>query len=279
MEEGFTNFLLDKENDFILYKKDEDGNYYLRKENIGEDDRFQLIYYKSLDKKRLEVEYSVAGIYDTKETTIYNLCYPFMNIIPANSKIHSADFGTVEYEMMQKLNKNLNQYLIEHKDSIKKYGLNGYKELQNYQIQSLKRETEKVFITNSNPKIEYNFDVTTYTLYETLNSERSFEILKYLREPEQYVNNLVGKIVEKKKEEYGLYILKNNDKEKYLIELSKNKSGKYNDIYLNKTIYDSIKYTYARTLNITIESGAFILFYLILSVFSSGPRKKIQNFH
>ena len=254
MEEGFTKFLLDKENDFVLYKMHDNVDYYLRKEYIPNDDRFQLLYYNPLEK-RIDLSYSYAGIYDTQTMTVYNLSYPFLNSILEGSKIKSSDFGNVEYEMMEKLKNNLKQKLIENKNNIKKYGLEAFKTLQPYQIANLKRDTEKIFIMNDNPKADYDFSIHSYDLYSALNTDRSVEILKYLKTPEKYVDDTINNIIKVRKEEYGLEILKTETKENYLKELIKNKSNKYSNIYLNKQIYESIKYTYAKKLNITIEYG------------------------
>lgn len=254
MKDGITTFLLDKNLDFILYK-DDNNSYYLRKENVDNNDRFQVIYYRNAERSIEGASYEFLGIYDSEKKIIYNVRYPFDNIISDNSKIEKSDFGKVEFEMMMKLNNELNRYLLSNQESIRKYGLKEYKARNENQTRYAMKEVEKIYIKSDNPKMDFDINLKERNLYDSLHTNRGTEVLKYLDNPDKYIKDTVLDLVKTNKEKYGVELLLFTDKEKYLNELIKQKSNKYKSIYLNKKLFESIKYVYAAKLNIVIEYG------------------------
>ena len=60
-------------------------------------------------------------------------------------------------------------------------------------------------------------------------------------------------VIEDNKEELGLALHLFDDKNKYLNRIKANPGNEFKDLYINKQIYDSIKYENIKTIKITIK--------------------------
>lgn len=254
------SFLLNPEENDKVFK----GNYHPRKIHKEKyDDRFIIIYMKTDKENYLEQnDYEVAGYLDIKEKCIYNHSYNMDEFLPKEKGLlERSSFGFLNNKMYEEIKSYIEKYSFDNEEELKEIAIEKYNHVDDWRINNYKKDVREKFIEESDVIIKLN---KSYTDYEMTNSDeyRGKTIyIEYLDNPEKTVKKYANMIIEtiddyiNNKEELGLELLIYRDKIDYLNQIILNENHKFDDLYINKSIYQSIKDLDAKTINITIQYG------------------------
>ncbi len=254
MRNNLEKFLIDKNRNNEIFENSFKTKYKVYKENINE--RFDVIYYKNINNYDLfQDRYDVGGYIDKVEECLYDVNYDLQNMFLIDKKIKIARFKDIETKLYGELNKKMDSYLKENKDMIKKDGKRNFDYLNQYEVDYIKEEINRIYITQENPKIELKFKGEQYFLTKLSKYKIGDIYLNYLNNAEKTTDDLFKELVTLYKEELGFEALIYDYKVKYLEELSKGNNPINKQLNINRNIYQSLQNVYARTITINIQYG------------------------
>lgn len=221
------------------------------------DDRFTIIYLKNNNDRLRQEDYRLGGYLDIKEKNIYDCDFWLREMLPEEDEIKIAHFEDVSESFSKGVCDYIEKYSFKNEDKLKDIAIEKYNHIDDWKINRYISETRKQFIEEENPIIKLE---QSYRSNEAIGSGNynSYNIYhEYLNNPEKTIEKYSKKIIdyENNKEELGLDLLIYRDKIDLLNKILINKDNEFNDLYINKKIYFSIKDIDAKTLNITINYG------------------------
>lgn len=253
MRSKIEEFLLDKYAVSMIYEDQFTTNYKIQKEEY--DNRFIILYLRRENEGLKKENYNVCGYYDTQEHVLYNADYNISKYFGEKSKIKLSSFNTLEEEIINGVNKKINEYLVNNQEKLAKEGKNKHLLLNNHDIKNNIQSVARKYITEANPKIELYIEFTSYDIINNFNIRDANEYINYLNNKDGYIEKIANSMIKNKKEDLGLTVLLYRDKLKYLDEIIKNKNGIYNQAHLNRNIYNSLRDVYAKQVTITLKYG------------------------
>lgn len=249
------------ENKFVEFLKDENTNdesyelkYYsikIHKERYN--DRFVIIYTKSISKGLEQNNYKTSGYYDAKDNILYNITYEIDDLIVDKNSIIIKNFNSVYSQMFEEIDSKVENYIFQNKEEFRKLGIDKFKEQTDWYRQSNYKDVEAAFIQEKSPIIKINSNKLSFEIRHEDSYENKKLIADYLDNPEKVVNHYFDVIINGRKEELGRELLEYEDKLKHLKDVEENKNEKYDKVYINKNILNAIKDMKVKSLNITIN--------------------------
>lgn len=260
MNNNIEKFLLDVNENDKVFK----GNYHPRKIHKEKyDDRFVVIYMKTDKKNYLEQnDYEVVGYLDIKDKCIYNHGYNIDEFLPKEKGLlERSSFGFLNSKMFEEIKNYIEKYSLDNEEKLKEIAIEKYNHEDDWRINSYKKSVREQFIEEENPVIKLEKSYTDYVVTNSDEYRGKTIYIEYLDNPAKTVKKYANKIIESlddyrnNKEELGLELLIYRDKIDYLNQIISNEDHKFDDLYINKFMYQSIKDLDARTVNITIQYG------------------------
>jgi len=254
----------DKINHYLYVDKQysyESKYFYKEKYN----DRFYLLYSKRYEPNRMDDrEYDFEGYYDCIEKVVYNSKYGVDKMLVGSKIVKMSSFGELLSRIENDIEKIMNDYCIENNEILRKEAKDEFDNQGEYYLDNYKDNVDRRFVAN---EIDEYIDLPSFDARNKYETEfKVGDKLIY----NDYLNNPVDTILkitkwmqkdEKIRKEIGMTILKNDYQNEYLKEILENKNNKYNNLYLNRKILNSIKNIDAVNLNITIDySGNTLTF-------------------
>lgn len=253
MRNNLEKFLLNENRNKEIFEDSMKNKYKVFKENY--DERFITIYYKRHSDSIYQRNYEVGGYFDTKDKCIYNANYNLQNMFSYDKKIELRNFNDIENKIHEELNYKIKTYMNENKDKIKINGKAKFDYLNEYDIKRIKEDINKIYIYQKNPTIELTYNIQSYSLRELNNYKNRNLYMDYLNDSKSLIEDIFKELITIKKEEIGFEALVYDYKVNYLKELSNSKNHIYNQIKMNRNIYQSMIGIYAKSVNINIEYG------------------------
>lgn len=260
MNNAMEKFLLNPDENDKVFK----GNYHPRKIHKEKyDDRFVVIYMKTVKEKYLEQDnYELVGYLDIKDKCIYNHSYNMDEFLPKEKGLlERSSFGFLNNKMFEEIKNYIEKYAFDNEEKLKEIAIEKYNHVDDWRINCYKKNIREQFIKEENPVIKLEESYNDYVLTNSDEYRGKTIYIEYLDNPEKTVKKYAKKIIESfddyrnNKEELGLELLIYRDKIDYLNEIIVNEDHKFDDLYINKLMYQSIKDLDARTVNITIQYG------------------------
>lgn len=256
---NIERFLLNPDfNDLVF-----DGTYNQQKVHKERfDDRFIVIYTKRNYNYLSQDNYEVAGYLDTKDKVLYNCNYYLNELLSKeNSLIQKSSFGVLGEKIWNGIQDYIEKYSFANEDKLKDIAIEKYNHLEDYRIEIYKREVRNQFVEETNPIIKLEKSYSSYEFTNIPEYKGHYIDIEYLNNSQNTIEKYANKIIEtiddyrNNKEELGLELLIFRDKIEYLNTIKENKNNIFNDLYIKKDIYNSIKDIEAKTVNITIQYG------------------------
>lgn len=253
-------FLLNPDENDKVFK----GNYHPRKIHKEKyDDRFVVIYMKTDKENYLEQnDYEVVGYLDIKDKCIYNHGYNMDEFLPKEEGfLKKSSFGLLNNKMFEEIKNYIEKYSFDNEKKLKEIAIERYNHIDDWRMNHYKKDVREQFILQDNPVINLGESYTDYIITNSDEYRGKTIYIEYLDNPEKTVKKYANKIIEtlddykNNKEELGLELLIYRDKIDYLNQIIVNEDHKFDDLYINKYMYQSIKDLDARTVNITIQYG------------------------
>ena len=252
-------FLLNPDvNDLVF-----EGNYNHQKIHKEQfDDRFVVIYTKTNYSYLSQNDYAVAGYLDTKDRVLYDCTYYLNELLPKEKNlIEKSSFGVLGEKLWNEIQDYIEKYSFANEEKLKDIAIEKYNHLEDYRIDSYKRDVREQFVEEMNPIIKLQKSYSSYEFTNIPEYKGHYIDVEYLNNPQKTVEKYANKIIEtiddyrNNKEELGLELLIFRDKIEYLDILKENKNNEFKDLYIKRNIYNSIKDIDAKTVNITIQYG------------------------
>ena len=256
-------FLLNPDvNDLVF-----EGNYNHQKIHKEQfDDRFVVIYTKTNYSYLSQNDYAVAGYLDTKDRVLYDCTYYLNELLPKEKNlIEKSSFGVLGEKLWNEIQDYIEKYSFANEEKLKDIAIEKYNHLEDYRIDSYKRDVREQFVEEMNPIIKLQKSYSSYEFTNIPEYKGHYIDVEYLNNPQKTVEKYANKIIEtiddyrNNKEELGLELLIFRDKIEYLDIIKENKNNEFKDLYIKRNIYNSIKDIDAKTVNITIQYGDKIL--------------------
>ena len=251
MRNNLEKFLLDKNRNNEMFEDSYSTKYDVYKEKY--DDRFEIIYYRRKRDGLKQDSYEVGGYFDSKEQCIYDANFNIRNMFLYDNKMEMKSFSDIGSQIQNEVSEKIKDYMEKNKEKLKKYGESKFSYLNDYEVKRFKDDVNTIYISQKNPELKLNFVVSNYSFRELKVWRNSDVELEYLNNKEKIITDLFKECIEFNKEKIGFEALVYDYKVKYLNELTKSKNPKYNQIKLNRCIYQSINKVYAKNVNINIE--------------------------
>ncbi len=254
MNTKFEKFLLDNESNDQLFDKSYIGKLKIHKEKY--DDRFVIIYIKHHREDLEQQDYTVGGYFDIKEKVLYDCDYWLRDVIPKDSLIEVSSFLDLGTKIYNEIKDYIFNYSFKHSNTLKEIAMEKFNNTEDYIKNSYKKNVRELFIAELNPTIAlgkgyYESEVMNRDEYRGKNL-----YIKYLNNPKKMVEKISKELIERYKESLGLELLIYEYKIDYLNQIQNNESHDFDNLYINKNMYNSIKDIDAKTLNLTIHYGA-----------------------
>ena len=252
-------FLLNPDvNDLVF-----EGNYNHQKIHKEQfDDRFVVIYTKTNYSYLSQNDYAVAGYLDTKDRVLYDCTYCLNELLPKEKNlIEKSSFGVLGEKLWNEIQDYIEKYSFANEEKLKDIAIEKYNHLEDYRIDSYKRDVREQFVEEMNPIIKLQKSYSSYEFTNIPEYKGHYIDVEYLNNPQKAVEKYANKIIEtiddyrNNKEELGLELLIFRDKIEYLDIIKENKNNEFKDLYIKRNIYNSIKDIDAKTVNITIQYG------------------------
>ena len=256
-------FLLNPDvNDLVF-----EGNYNHQKIHKEQfDDRFVVIYTKTNYSYLSQNDYAVAGYLDTKDRVLYDCTYYLNELLPKEKNlIEKSSFGVLGEKLWNEIQDYIEKYSFANEEKLKDIAIEKYNHLEDYRIDSYKRDVREQFVEEMNPIIKLQKSYSSYEFTNIPEYKGHYIDVEYLNNPQKTVEKYANKIIKtiddyrNNKEELGLELLIFRDKIEYLDIIKENKNNEFKDLYIKRNIYNSIKDIDAKTVNITIQYGDKIL--------------------
>ncbi|MBR1377337.1 MAG: hypothetical protein IJ565_05980 [Bacilli bacterium] len=226
------------------------------------DDRFVVIYTKTNNSYLSQNDYEVAGYLDTKDRVLYNCTYYLNELLPKEKNlIEKSSFGVLGEKLWNEIQDYIEKYSFANEEKLKDIAIEKYNHLEDYRIDSYKRDVREQFVEEMNPIIKLQKSYSSYEFTNIPEYKGHYIDVEYLNNPQKTVEKYSNKIIEtiddyrNNKEELGLELLIFRDKIEYLDIIKENKNNEFKDLYIKRNIYNSIKDIDAKTVNITIQYG------------------------
>jgi len=252
-------FLLNPDvNDLVF-----EGNYNHQKIHKEQfDDRFVVIYTKTNYSYLSQNDYAVAGYLDTKDKVLYDCTYYLNELLPKEKNlIEKSSFGVLGEKLWNEIQDYIEKYSFANEEKLKDIAIEKYNHLEDYRIDSYKRDVREQFVEEMNPIIKLQKSYSSYEFTNIPEYKGHYIDVEYLNNPQKTVEKYANKIIEtiddyrNNKEELGLELLIFRDKIEYLDIIKENENNEFKDLYIKRNIYNSIKDIDAKTVNITIQYG------------------------
>lgn len=216
------------------------------------DDRFTILYLKNYYEGLLQNDYTVGGYFDTKDKIIYECDYTLRTILSGQNIISIKSFDELEEEFINKIENYIEKYSFQNKEELEKLGFDKYNSPDYYRAKECGPEVRRLFITTDNLEIELPklYSKTKVTYLKDYKNRNIF--IEYLSDAEKAVSKYANIIIDNNKEDLGAALLLYDDKNKFLNKIKMNYGYEFNDLYMKKKMYNSIKNIDAKKLNITI---------------------------
>lgn len=253
MKNDFELFLLDNSKIDEIFPC-EYRNLKIHKERY--DDRFIIIYSKSYKENEfVQDAYAVSGYYDTKEKCLYNCSYELSRLLDKDSLINKNEFSKLENELINNIADYIENYEFKNQDDLMKIAKSKWDSIEDYKINYQRDNVKRIFVSLDNPKIVLE---KNYSMFKLTNMDEYYHkkiLVDYLNDKEKIIEKYARLIIDSNLESLGLDLFFYYDKDNYLKSIIFNENNTFDNLYLNKRIYDSIKNIEANNLNITISYG------------------------
>lgn len=255
---SFAEFLLDRNK---LYLKEEYRNEYDREERNQfykepYNERFYFLYEKD-NRNIKDQDYKFLGFYDTIEKIIYEANWHLENRIK-KEKLDiecKITYASVLNKIYKEILESLEKYMIEKETELKPKGKEEYLKHFDYNDSARKKIAISNVITDGRYG-ELESKPSIKDIGDHIPIWRSYEVIpEYLLFPKETVNKLVSNIVSIRKyvELMGYTILCNQEQQRIYQEVLENHDSEYEQVHINKRIYNKIIDVSAVTFNITIQ--------------------------
>ena len=248
MQEKLEKFLVDKKavNEILENSFDKIKIY---KEDY--DDRFSILYTKDFTESFYQKQYTNSAYFDKKEGILYLQNSILKEFIKPSFKFDIKSIQDVEKELIQKMEEYISEYSLKHQEEFIKIIEHDSHDTY-YSRDFNKQQVFKKFFDNEKD-IEYSVGDYCRNLYRLPERENHNMFYDFFNETEKTVKKYSEMIMEKNREEIGRRLKEYKSRQNYLDCIYENKNGEFDYLYQNKKIYDSIKYLYAKNVNITVE--------------------------
>lgn len=229
-------------------------NYYYKEKY---NDIFYLIYEKEYNSSNMtNSDYKFAGYYDSINKVLYNPSYDISNILSKTKKVQIKNLTSISNQIEQDVISFIKQYCQSNAERLKKENKEIYNNQDEYIFQSYKSYIDNEFV---NGRIDNYVPIPDYSNRSLYEQKFTFSDNKIYTE---YLNNPVGTILkignylvsnDEVQKDLGIMLLKNDFQNDYLKDIIINKNGKFNHLYLNKKILNSLNNIEAVNITISIE--------------------------
>ena len=216
-------------------------------------DRFIYIYTRDQSNFLSNQGYRLSAYLDVKDKVLYDADYYLEKIISEDSILKRTTFNDLEKIIEDDVKNYVDKYSLDHSDILKKLSQEKYDEKDDWRLVNFQRDVRKLFIAEENPKIKLDRFYNTGKLVNTEDFYNKTILNEYLNDKSSTIKKYGDMIIEDNKEELGLALHLYDEKINYLNRIKANPGNEFKDLYINKKIYDSIKYESAKTLTITIK--------------------------
>lgn len=241
----------DRINDFIHIVEASKKQIKIHKDVI--DNRFIIIYEKPYQKGLDQPSYSVGGYYDKIDNCIYSPSFWIEMEVEKAGTIKTSSFDKLFKEFFEELDQKIKSIITNNPDEYKDAGIEKYNHSDHWKIRNAKPTVESNFIKGLSPVISLREADSESKIYNNENYYDRSMLIEYLNHPLETIEKYAKIIIDNYKSDLGLDLLIYDDQLEYLKKIEENKDGEFDNLYLNKTIYNSIKDIEAKTLNITIN--------------------------
>ncbi len=226
------------------------GKVKIHKEKF--DDRFTILYEKHYNEGLMQDDYTVGGYFDTKDKIIYGCDYTLRKLFSGQTIISIKSFDDLEKEFTNKIEEYIEKYSFENKEELERLASYEYSNSDDYRVKRYNSDVRRFFITNDDTEIELpkfysESDVTCLKDYKNGNI-----FIEYLNNADKTISKYANLIIDNNKESLGVALLLYDDAIKLLNKIKTNYGYEFNDLYMKKKMYNSIKNIDAKKLNITI---------------------------
>ena len=201
-------FLLNPDvNDLVF-----EGNYNHQKIHKEQfDDRFVVIYTKTNYSYLSQNDYAVAGYLDTKDRVLYDCTYYLNELLPKEKNlIEKSSFGVLGEKLWNEIQDYIEKYSFANEEKLKDIAIEKYNHLEDYRIDSYKRDVREQFVEEMNPIIKLQKSYSSYEFTNIPEYKGHYIDVEYLNNPQKTVEKYANKIIEtiddyrNNKEELGL---------------------------------------------------------------------------
>lgn len=245
------NFLLDRTINDQVFDNKISGKIKLHKEPF--DERFDVLYLKHYDDSLSQRDYNVSGYIDIIDKKIYDCDFWISEIIPKESSISLSSFSSLTSQMLKEIEKYIEDYSFKNQKDLKSISKKEFNSLEEWRINNFQKTVREQFIQEDDLEIVLGKSYSEAMLTETKEYHGKNVLIDYLNNPQKVVEKYSKKIISQNKEKLGLDLLIYDYKNDFLNKIEQNKKHVFDELYINKKIYSSIKDIDAKTLNITIN--------------------------
>ena len=216
-------------------------------------DRFTYIFTRDYNEYLSNQAYRLSAYLDVKDKVIYDTDYNLEKILAEDSILKRDSFENLEKVIKEEVKQYVDNYALENSDVLKKLSQEKYDEKDDWRIVNYQKGIRQLFIREDNPQIKLDRFYSIGKLEQSKEYYNRVVINEYLEDKQGTIKKYGDMVIEDNKEELGLALHLFDDKNKYLNRIKTNPGNEFKDLYINKKIYDSIKYESAKTINITIR--------------------------
>ena len=216
-------------------------------------DRFTYVFTRDYNEYLSNQAYRLSAYLDVKDKVIYDADYNLEKILAEDSILKRDSFENLEKVIKEEVKNYVDNYALENSDVLKKLSQEKYDEKDDWRIVNFQKGIRQLFIREDNPEIKLDRFYSIGKLEQSREYYNRVVINEYLEDKQGTIKKYGDMIIEDNKEELGLALHLYDDKNKYLNRIKTNPGNEFKDLYINKKIYDSIKYEAAKTLTITIK--------------------------
>jgi len=218
-------------------------------------DRFIILYAKNYKEKLEQENLLVSGYYDTKENVIYNISDNLKELLPDDSKIKLESFYSLNNKIFKEIDEYVSKYILENPDRFKDAAIEQTNYEDNWRMKNYRSDVEREFINKAAPSITLEDINSSYKIGRENYYYDNTLLEEYLFNPKETIEKYSKILMEKETAELGLKLLYFEAKKEYLEKILENKDNRFEHIYTNKKILDSLKPVDARSVNVKIRYG------------------------
>lgn len=256
-KKDFEDFLSNNNISYFLYIDEvySSRNKFYYKEDFN--NRFKLIFERKYYPNEMsDYNYTFAGYLDCITKTLYEPSYDISNILEESNIIKMSSFDEISNQIEKDVIIFLKQYSVDNAGQLKKEAQETFNYKKEKLIEEYEQNVRELFVKGEIDETVPYKKISEKNAYESkFLFSRNLIYSDYLNNPVDTVLKICNWITNDSnlREDLGIMIFENEYENIYLKEILENKNGKYDYLYLNRKILDSIKDIDATNFNITIN--------------------------